>query len=146
MWDLSSYDGLELLVVVGDIPPKEGGGLTPAAAPRMDRVYTLLLKDRITPGEPDSGREISWQWNFTPRTPGASPSPSPSGEEGPFSTTGADTDRYRDRDRVPSPSTTQRFTAYWSDFKPFYRGRPVDEHDSRLNTKTIRRFSIMIRR
>ena len=107
-------------LLAGEEPKEEES--KPAAAPiAKNRIYTLLLKDHITPGEPDSGREISWQWDFKPRT------------------------------EIPKGSQTmvpflQKFVAHWEDFKPFYRGRSVDDPDERLNTKAIRRFSIMIRR
>ena len=124
-WDLSSYDGLEVVVII-PLPlnaevaePKE----EPKPAQIKDRIYTLIVKDCIIPGEPDSGREITWQWDFKPRTKIP--------KEG--------------RSRSLTAPFLQRFIAHWEDFKPFNRGRPVDE-GKKLNTKAIRRFSIMIRR
>jgi len=120
-WDLDSYEGLEV-VVLNPPSTEEYVELQSGLAPLNDRVYTILLKDCIIRGEPDAGREISWQWDFKPSL--RNPMSQCCGKKtGPF---------------------RQEFNALWEDFKPFYRGRLVDT-DKKLNTKTIKRFSIMIR-
>lgn len=125
-WDLSDYNGIEVSVL---IPPSNadlielGDELVPA--PIKERIYTIVVKDCIIRGEPDAGREISWEWNFKPSV-------------------GKEEVEEAGHDHKEKGPTKQHFKASWEDFKAFYRGRPVDE-EKKLDAGKIKRFSIMIR-
>ena len=135
-WNLSSFDGLEVVILT---PPKK---TPPTSQPSADsageeenkeegeeRIYSIVLKDCITRGQPDAGREISWEWSFKPVYP-------PEEEE---------VKEYDYFPRDKSKHTMQKFRVEWKDFQANYRGRPVDEGEG-LDPKSIKRFSIMIRR
>lgn len=100
----------------------EGEDPVPDPEPLKERIYTIVLKDCIVRGEPNAGKEISWEWNFKPESGGK---------------------EVKENDHKGPKQ--QKFHAKWSDFKPFFRGKPVDEEKS-LDAGTIKRFSIMIRR
>ena len=110
------------------IPPPNADlielGDEPAPAPVKERIYTIIVKDCIIRGEPDAGKEISWEWNFKPKF----------GKE-----------ELEEAGHHKKGLAKQYFKANWEDFKAFNRGRPVDEA-KKLDAGKIKRFSIMIRR
>lgn len=92
VWDLSSYAGIQLTYLKGDL-----------------RKYTLNIKTSI-PEKMSNGRDAStveYAYSFIAESHGAS------------------------------------LWASWADFKPFYRGKPVDAKP--LDTAHIMRWSIMLR-
>jgi hypothetical protein len=88
-----------------------------------ERIFTIVLKDSIQRGEPDAGKEISWEWNFKP----SPPKPRSKG------------------DLTADEFKSEKFHAKWSDFKPFYRGREDHDEKGHVHVKDIKRFNIMIR-
>ncbi|RPB24970.1 NADH:ubiquinone oxidoreductase complex I intermediate-associated protein 30 [Terfezia boudieri ATCC MYA-4762] len=124
-WDLNDYYGIEVVVL---IPPSNTGLIElddePTPAPIKERIYTIVVKDCIIRGEPDAGKEISWEWNFKPKF-------------------GKEELEEAEHHHKKGP-VKQYFKANWGDFKAFYRGRPVDV-GKRLDVGRIKRVSIMIR-
>jgi len=101
-------------------------GDEPAPEPIKERIYTIIVKDCVIRGEPDVGTGISWEWNFRPKF-----GKDEVGEAGEY--------------HHKKGWARQYFKANWGDFKAVNRGRPLDGA-GKLDTRKIKRFSIMIRR
>ena len=98
-WDLTAYDGIEIAISEADT-----------------KQYTFILKDRLLPPDPDTGREQS--------------------------TVSYECDLRLDRE---SSRTEVTIFIPWKDFTATYRGKEKKDAP-RIDTSHIKRFSLMNRR